>query len=107
LPKKRIYDHWEIPTSVVHIVKSVCADYDRRAAVIASGEYREQYVNMNAAIDLALLSVEEGIRRIMLEDISHGRGYDFSPASPYLAKNSYYLRKRKAIHDIAIFLGFL
>ncbi len=105
MSRQKMYFKWEIPTSVVDIVKMVCADYDRRERMIKystiTGAVLEKYVELNAIIDKALEDIEIGIRRDMLEDIQQGRGYEFSAASPFLAKNTYYQRKRKLIHDIA------
>ena len=111
MPKQRTYFKWEIPTSVVEIVKTVCADYDRRERMIKhssiTGVVLDRYIELNAVIDKALESVEVGIRRNLLEDIQRGRGYDFSQASPFVAKNTYYQRKRKLIHDIALGLALI
>ena len=105
MARPKMYFKWEIPTSVVDIVKMVCADYDRRERMIKystiTGAVLAKYVELNAIIDKALEDIEIGIRRDMLEDIQQGRGYEFSAASPFLAKNTYYQRKRKLIHDIA------
>lgn len=105
MSRQKMYFKWDIPTSVVDIVKTVCADYDRRERMIKhsaiTGAVLERYVELNSVIDRALEDVEVGIRRSMLGDIQKGRGYDFSAASPFLAKNTYYQRKRKLIHDIA------
>ena len=105
MARQKMYFKWEIPTSVVDIVKTLCADYDRIERMIKhaaiTGAVLEKYVELNSIIDKALEDVEAGIRRTLLEDIKNGRGYDFSAASPFLAKNTYYQRKRKLIHDIA------
>ena len=105
MARYRTYFKWEIPSGVVAIVKAVCADYERRERAIRysniTGEVLSRYVELNAVIDNALEEVEIGIRRDLLEDIREGRGYDFSATSPFLAKNTYYQRKRKLIHDIA------
>ena len=105
MARQRMYFKWEIPSSVVDIVKTVCADYDRRERAIKysaiTGAVLARYVELNAIIDKALDDVEIGIRRYLLDDIQLGRGYDSSQASPFLAKNTYYQRKRKLIHDIA------
>ena len=111
MPKQRTYFKWEIPTSVVEIVKTICADYDRRERMIKhssiTGAVLDRYIELNAIIDKALESVETGIRRNLLEDVQRGRGYDFSAASPFIAKNTYYQRKRKLIHDIALGLSLI
>ena len=105
MSRQKMYFKWEIPTSVVDIVKTICADYDRRERMIKhstiTGSVLARYVELNAIIDKALEDIEIGIRRDMLDDIQKGRGYDFSAASPFIAKNTYYHRKRKLIHDIA------
>ena len=105
MSRQKMYFKWEIPTSVVDIVKTICADYGRRERMIKhsaiTGAVLDRYVELNSIIDKALEDVEVGIRRDLLEDIQKGRGYDFSAASPFLAKNTYYQRKRKLIHDIA------
>lgn len=96
---------WDIPHGVVEIVRAVCADYKRREHMIKfssiTGEVLAEYMRLNAIIDEALTSAEAGIRGSLLADIGRGRGYDYSPASPYIAKNTYYSRKRRIIHDIA------
>ena len=52
MPKKKIYYRHEIPSSVVNIVKSVCADYDRRARVIGiDGSVLDTYLQLNGIID--------------------------------------------------------
>jgi hypothetical protein len=102
---RRLTTKWDIPYSIVKIVVTVCADYDRRRIAIDlqtdTPEVLREYGRLNHIVDEALLDIEEGIRRVMLDDVSLGRGYDFSPASPFLAKNTYYQRKCKLVHDIA------
>lgn len=96
---------WEVPTGVVGIVRAVCADYRRREHMIKfssiAGDVLEEYIRLNSIVDNAVGSAERGIRYSLLADIANGRGYDNSPASPFLAKNTYYLRKRKIVYDIA------
>ena len=111
MAKRRRFYMWDIPHSVAAIVKSVCADYSRRQNAIesesVSGEVRAEYVRINTVIDAALDEIEKGIKEMFLRDIVDGRGYAFSPASLYLAKNSYYNRKRKLVHDIAVGLNLI
>jgi len=111
MARKRLNYKWDIPYSVVKIVHSLCVDYDRRVVSIASTDTApdviNQYKALNQVIDTALEEVEIGIRRTMLDDIQKHRGYDFSPASPYISKNTYYMRKRKIIHDIAKLLNLI
>lgn len=102
-PKK--YCQYELPTSVVEIVKTLCADYFRRERAIkygnVTGAVLDRYIELNANIDTALEDIEIGIRMDMLRDIQCRRGYDFSPASYCISKNTYYCRKKKLIYDIA------
>jgi hypothetical protein len=102
---RRIETKWDIPYSIVKIVVMICADYDRRRIAVdmanESDSVISEYVRLNQIVDSAMSSIEEGVRRVFLDDVSLGRGYDFSPASPFLAKNTYYQRKRKFVHDIA------
>ena len=112
LSRKRLNCNWDIPYSVVNIVHSICVDYDRRAQIISHAEaplssVESQYIQLNQAVDQALAGVEIAIRRTMLDDIQKRRGYDFSPASPFISKNTYYMRKRKIIHDIAKLLNLI
>lgn len=103
--RQKSYYKYEIPASIVEIVKTVCADYDRRERAIKyssiTGPVLERYVELNGIIDMALEEIECDVRRDLLKDVSSGRGYNFSAASPFFAKNTYYQRKRKLIHDIA------
>lgn len=96
---------WGLPPSVVRIVGAMCTDYDRRNVAIKFDKGSEDtlayYRRINGIIDVALEEVEVGIRRDMLNDIILNRGYDYSPASPFLAKNTYYSRKRKIVYTIA------
>ncbi len=111
MARQKMYFKYDIPTSVVDIVKTICADYNRRERAIKfgtiTGEVLECYVRLNAIIDKALEEVEVGIRKDMLSDIQKRRGYDFSAASPVISKNTYYRRKRKLIYDIAKELALL
>ena len=109
MSRRRVFGRWEIPPTVVEIVKSICADYDRRAIAIqtAAEDVVNTYKAMNDAIDHAMQDIEPEIRRTMLEDIYNGRGYYSSPASAIISKNAYYSRRHKAIHDIAVKLMLL
>lgn len=106
MARPRLYRKWNVPENVVDIVKAVCADYDRRKrairASLLTAEVSEEYIRLNNAIDSSLdENIEEALREYILTDIQLNRGYESSPASPYYAKNTYYQRKRKVIHDIA------
>ena len=104
MSRSKIYYSYEIPRTVVDIVKSICADYDRRAIAMRSAPEGalQIYKYMNDAIDRAMAEIEPAIRRTMLEDIYTGRGYDSSPASAIMSRRPYYARKRKAVHDMAL-----
>ena len=109
--KTCVRSKYDMPYTVVAIVKAVCADYERRGKVIrqgaASDDVRDSYARLNEAVDDALLLVEEGIRDEMLRDIIWGRGYDSSTASPYISKNAFYRRKRQIVHHIAVVLALI
>lgn len=105
MSRQKIYFKWEVPKTVVDIVKTICADYERREYLIKysaiTGTVLERYIELNAIIDKALEDVEIGIRRDLLKDISCERGFDRSYISLCIGKNTYYRRKRKLVHDIA------
>lgn len=111
MARKKIYYDWHIPSSVVKIVTAYCADYDRRAKLISDVNTTEcclnQYKLINSIIDKALDDIEVGIRRDMLYDISLGRGYFKSNCCVFIDKNSYYRRRRKLVHDIAVYLHLI
>ncbi len=111
MARQKMYFKYDIPTTVVDIVKTVCSDYNRRERAIkfgtVTGEVLECYVKLNSIIDKSLEEVEVGIRKDMLSDIQKRRGYDFSAASLVISKNTYYRRKRKLIYDIAKELALL
>ena len=67
----------------------------------------DRYIELNASIDKALESEAADVRCVLLDDIGLERGYHFSPISHLLAKNTYYKKKRKIIHDIAVELRLL
>lgn len=109
MSRRRVFGRWEIPPTVVEIVKSICADYDRRAIAIqtAAEDVVNTYKAMNDAIDHAMQDIEPAIRRTMLEDIYNGRGYAYSPVSAVMSSRPYYARKRKMVHDIALELHLI
>ncbi len=96
---------YELPRSIVEVVKSLCVDYPRRARALKNRLASEvllcEYKRINDAIDKALADVEVGIRDYLLKDISDRRGYDCSEACICISKDAYYRRKRKVVHDIA------
>lgn len=111
MPKSKSYYCYEIPTSVVKIVVTVCADYDRRENAIkysnVTGDVLDTYVNLNNTINAALEEIEIGIREPLLRDIGKRCGYDTSQACFCISRGAYYRRKRKLIHDIAIGLNLI
>lgn len=100
-----------ISTSIVAIVKAQCLDYERRKRLLIntnlSRELVEKYSYLNSIIDAALGNVDPGIRIPLFRDLQLGRGYAHSPASPFLAKNTYYARKWQLIRDIAEGFGLI
>jgi hypothetical protein len=104
MARRRSY-RYNLPRTVADIVQAVCADYTRRENAIKysaiTGPTLARYVELNAAIDTALEGVEAGIREELLRDIGHGKGYENSMIAPLMAKNTYYIRKRKVVLDIA------
>ena len=105
MARQKLYFKYDIPTSVVDIVKTICVDYERRERSIKfgniTGAVLARYIELNSIIDAALEDVELGIRKSLLRDIQKRRGYDFSEANWAISKNAYYRRKRKLIYDIA------
>lgn len=96
---------YSVPTGVSWIVRAVCADYDRRVQRLRNNDLREDAketcLRLNKAVDDALISIETGMKKAMIDDIRFGRGYDHSPASLMISKNTYYRRKRKVVFAIA------
>jgi hypothetical protein len=104
--RKKIFQQYDIPTSVVNIVIALCGDYPRRKKSLQSNaapvDILESYKNLNVAIDKALEDIEVGLRGIIISDITEYRGYNKSGAQVVISKNAYYRRRRKLIHDIAV-----
>ena len=105
MARRRVYLAHEVPKGVVDMVRMICADYDRRARELERGVLSDnvgcEYVRLNDAVESALESIDPNLRQDFLSDIGYRRGYDFAQVSPYLAKNTYYARKRKFIYDVA------
>lgn len=103
--KRGDYFEHELPGGVVRMVESVCGDYYRRAQAIktgaAVGAALDEYLRLNIAVETALEEIETGIRAEMLRDVALGRGYNRSCISVFMAKNTYYQRRRKLMYDIA------
>lgn len=111
MAKQKMYFKYDIPTSVVEMVKAICLDYNRRERAIKygtiTGEVLDKYIMLNASVDKALEEIEVGIRKEILDDIGNKRGFQFSAISQMLSKNAYYRRRRKIIYDIAKELSLL
>jgi hypothetical protein len=111
MPKPKIFGDYDLPYGVACIVKAVCADYERRKKAITLGKVNgfvlQQYSIFNTAIDKTLQSVDPGLRVDLMRDLANGSGYNFSQASPYMAKNTYYRYKKKFIYELAIELHLL
>ena len=106
MPRNKIYDTCELPRGVAQIAKAICADYDRRARALHAGivdeKVRTTYTRLNAAVDEALLRIDEPmIRRALLQDMVLRRGYDRSEAQPFICENSYYARRRHVLYLVA------
>ena len=102
---------YELPPSVVSMVKALCSDRERRKKLLlCPGLSHGVAAVLNAhdtAIESALEKIEPALRDIILDDICRGRGYDFSPATKLCAKNTYYARKRKFFFDAAVYLNVI
>lgn len=109
--RTKVYSDEDIPRSVSRVVAAICADYDRRENMIkysaATGAVLDRSVELNAAVEQALGTVESGIRDSMLRDIALGVGYERSPVSLMLSKGAYYRRRKQIIHDIAVRLSLM
>lgn len=96
---------YNLPLTIVQIVKSICADYDRRESIIATSQADEgvieECIKLNRVVDEAFCDIEIGLKTHLMEDIKQNRGYEASMASLYIAKNTYYKRKKKIIHGVA------
>ena len=94
--------------TVLDVVSKLAADYPRRRRLAeclvrkhTTDEQVEQLKQVNAKIDKALESVEEGIREYILSDIASGNGYERSMASCFVSRTAYYAKKNNAILEIA------
>lgn len=111
MARRRIYDTYKIPSSVVEVVKAVCADYRRRDLEMkllkVEGDVLHEYMRLNGAVDVGLCEIEACVRMDMLDDVKNRRGYNASPISLIMSRNAYYNRKRKFIYDVAHELNLL
>lgn len=102
---------YDLPSGIVDEVRGICRDYERKRRALINGVDNEDvrcvYEKYNRAVNDAMLSIEEGLRLIILEDIINSRGYERSSASLMIAHNGYAQRKRKLIYKIAENLHFV
>lgn len=107
----RNYQDYHVPKGVVNIVRAVCCDYYRRRMMISQREVQgavlNEYTRLNGAIDGALVSIEEVLRDAILSNVTDGVGYDKSFAACIICKNSFYNRRNKFVHDVAVALNFM
>ena len=97
-------------------VRSLCADYDRRARVIRRGGYTRLSAAMEVLQDVVDGALEEVYQRtqiyspefgrIMRTDIADCRGYTRSPLSGLMSEGTYKKYKRLAKEEIAKRFGF-
>ena len=111
MARKRMFFKYEIDSSVVSIVKSIIADYDRREKLIkysnVTGAVLDELIKLNAIVDRALEDIECGMRRDIVQDITYGRGFFKSNCCVMMEKNTYYRRRRKLVYDIAVELHLI
>jgi hypothetical protein len=111
MARPRIYCRWEIPKSIVIIVTAVIADYERRERILkdrnASETVLDKAAELNAIVDTALEDIEPALCKDIVSDITDGRGYKRSSCSLVMQENTYYRRRRKLIHDIAVAMGLI
>lgn len=100
---------WKMQRTVVNISVAVIADYARRKKELAvmkqDDPLAESYRRLNGSVDSAFSSVEIALRSILFDDIADGRGYGRSRAQNIVSKPTYYLRRERVIHDVAVGLG--
>lgn len=104
--RRRIYQHYSIPSTVVGLVYAIIKDYPRRKRIVeyssalSEAAYTE-CMRLNHIVDACVDEEEAILSAIILRDIINQRGYDQSEASAYSSKNKYYNVKNKLIEDIA------
>ena len=111
--RARLYPHKDaLPQTTYWLVVAICADYDRRAAALRKNELAQdtaaKFRHLNEAVDSALECIEDAEwRTYLMQDIIHKRGYAWSQLSPFVAKNTYYKRKRLVAYRIAQSLNLI
>lgn len=107
---KYVQNQKNIPKDVKEQIQSICAGYNRRKRVASQrmamitappSEELVAFMRWNERIDKALAFIESGVRAYILNDIANGKGYWTSMAAPFMAYNTYYARKNKALENLA------
>lgn len=103
--RKRVYERYKHPYSLVTMVEAIVADYPRRERVIKYSSEDEaiitEYSRINSIIDEMVNVLESELAEIIKDDIVNRVGYERSRAALFAAKKTYYRRKSMLIHDIA------
>lgn len=103
--RPRKYYEWELPKSVVEVIRGVCADYERRENAIKyssiTGAVLDRYIELNGAVENAASEFAADLRKNIIDDVADNTGYDFSQCSAVMSRKTYYQKKRKFIHDVA------
>lgn len=107
---KYLKNQKNLPKDVKKEIQSLCAGYYRRQRIAAQrtalltappSEELVAFMRWNERIDKALEFIESGVRAYILNDIANGKGYWASMAAPFMAYNTYYARKNKALENLA------
>ena len=105
--RRRIYQHHNIPDTVVMMVQTMIRDYPRRKRVIeyssaSSDTVTDECMRLNEIIEKAINTNEPMLNAIIIADIIKERGYNQSEAVLISSKNLYYRIKRELIEEIAL-----
>ena len=101
--RRRIYQHYDVPGSVVSLVQAMIQDYPRRQRIIdCDGDISPELERLNEIICDTTNSHDPMLCSIILDDIINARGFEKSKATIISSKKLYYNMKRKIIQDIAI-----
>lgn len=100
--RKRIYQHYSVPGSVVSVVQAMIQDYPRRQRLIDDNEsLNDEWAHIHQIITDTINSYEPMLSSIILSDIINCRGYYSSKATIIASKSLYYSLKHKIIQEIA------
>lgn len=107
LNRARIEAHRQmrLPVTVRDLVQAICADHERRENEMrrwrGTAEQRDMWRKADGIIADALDLIDPALRGIMLDDISHRRGYEKSRAHVMMSRKMYYSEKNKVETAIA------